>query len=218
MLLNDLWGLFEEEIFPFRSTDELFNKYSDNDLRFDLPKGQRIRRKNLLNYLNSFSKRPAVLLIGEPAGPWGCRFSGIPFTSERMLISGVLSFEGYQSSTHDPPYSEISATIFCEVLLPTLYPKVFVWNAVPFHPHKRGEMLSIRHPTREEIYTHSKVLSKVLFLMKPKLIVAVGRKAELALKVLGKSSIYVRHPSQSGAREFTKGIERIFKEVLTVSV
>lgn len=157
------------------------------------------------------------LLIGEAAGPWGCRFSGIPFTSERMLISGVLPFEGCQSSTHDPPYSEISATIFWEVLLPC-YPKFFVWNAVPFHPHKRSEMLSIRHPTREEIYTHSKVISKMLSLMKPKLIVAVGRKAELALKVLGKSSIYVRHPSQSGAREFTKGIEKIFKKVLTVNV
>jgi hypothetical protein len=210
MLPNDLWGLIEKEIFPFRSTDELFNQYSDNDLRFDLPKGDRIRRKNLLNHLRSFSKRPTVFLIGEAAGPWGCRFSGIPFTSERMLLSGVLPFEGYQSSTHDPPYSEISATIFWKVLLP-YHPQFFVWNAVPFHPHKRGEILSIRHPTRAEIYTHSKVLSKMLSLMKPKHIVAVGRKAELALKVLGKSSISVRHPSQSGAREFTKGIKRIFK-------
>lgn len=217
MLLNDLWSLFEEELFPFRSTDELFNQYRDNDLRFDLPKGNRIRRKNLLNYLKSFSKRPAVFLIGEAAGPWGCRFSGIPFTSERMLVSGVFPFEGYQSSTHDPPYSEISATIFWKVLLP-YHPKFFVWNAVPFHPRKRGEMLSIRHPTREEIYVHSKVLSKMLSLMKPKLIIAVGRKAELALKILGKSSIYVRHPSQSGVREFTKGIKIIFKEVSTVSV
>lgn len=210
MLLNNLWGLFEEEVFPFHSTDELFNQYSNNDLRFDLPRGNEIRRENLLNYLRSFLRRPTVLIIGEAAGPWGCRFSGIPFTSERLLLSGVLPFEGRQSSNHDPPYSEISATIFWEALLP-YHQRFFVWNAISFHPHKSGEMLSIRRPTNDEIHTHSKTLSKMLFLIKPKHIVAIGRKAEVALNFLGGSPIYVRHPSQSGAREFRKGIVRIFK-------
>ena len=154
---DDLWALFEEQIFSFRSTDELFNQYSDNDPRFDLPNGDSVRRKNLLKYLETFKKRPTVLLIGEAAGPWGCRFSGIPFTSERLLVKGIFPFEGHQSSIHDPPYSELSATIFWSTLLP-YYPNFFVWNAVPFHPHKQGEMLSIRHPSRDELYTHSHVI------------------------------------------------------------
>jgi len=207
---NDLWALFEEQIFPFRSTEELFNQYNDNDPRFDLPNGDSIRRKNLLKYLESFRKKPRALLIGEAAGPWGCRFSGIPFTSERLLVKGILPFEGHKSSIHDPPYSELSASIFWKTLL-SYYPNFFVWNAVPFHPHKQGEMLSIRHPSRDELYTYSNVISKLVSLIKPKQIVAIGRKAEFALTFLGKSFVYVRHPSQSGAWEFRRGVENILR-------
>jgi hypothetical protein len=213
MLLNELWDLFEKEVFPFESTDELFNQYRNNDLKFDLPGGDEIRRNNLQNYLRCFSKKPLVLLVGEAAGPWGCRFSGIPFTSERLLVRGGLPFKGHQSSIHDPPYSEISATIFWKVLVP-YHPKFLVWNAIPFHPHKRGEMLSIRHPSRDEIYEHSRTLSKILSLIKPKHVIAVGRKAESALNFLHYPPLYVRHPSQSGARAFRIGIERILKGLL----
>jgi len=212
MLLYELWNLLRKEVFPFPSNEELFNQYGDNDFRFDLPRGKEIRRRNLRSYLRSFTRIPMVLLVGEAAGPWGCRFSGIPFTSERLLVSDALPFKGHQSSTHDPPYSEISGTIFWKTLLP-YHQKFFVWNAVPFHPHKHGQMLSIRHPTKTELCIHSKVLSKMVSLIKPRHILSIGRKAELALLFIGCSAIYVRHPSQSGAGEFRRGIERVFEEL-----
>jgi len=211
-VLKDLWYIFENEVFPIPSTDVLYNQYKDNDPRFDLPRGNEIRKENLQNYLRCFKKVPMVILVGEAAGPWGCRFSGISFTGERLLVNNILPFKGQQSSTHDPPYSEISGTIFWKTLLP-YYPKFFVWNTVPFHPHKRGQMLSIRRPTKDEIYVHSKILSKILSLFKPEYILAVGRTAERALNLIGSSPIYVRHPSQSGAGEFRKGIENIFKSI-----
>jgi hypothetical protein len=49
-------------------------------------------------------------------------------------------------------------------------------------------------------------------LIKPKLIVAVGKKAELSLKQEGFSCIYVRHPSHGGAREFRTDIKKIFRD------
>ena len=181
-------------------------------MKFDLPRGNGIRKGNLKNYLSCFTEIPIVLLVGETAGPWGCRFSVIPFTGERLLVNNILPFKGQQSSTHDPPYSEISGTIFWKTLL-TYYPKFFVWNTVPFHPHKRGQMFSIRHPTKDEIYIQSKILSKIISFISPVYIIALGKTAEHALNLTGSEPIYVRHPSQSGVGEFRKGIEKIFKSI-----
>jgi len=82
------------------------------------------------------------------------------------------------------------------------HPKFFVWNCVPFHPHKRWEILSIRSPTMREVSFYSDILSELKTVVKPIHIFAVGRKAELGLKQIGVRPIYVRHPSYGGAREF----------------
>ena len=36
------------------------------------------------------SIQPGYLLIGEASGYQGCRISGIPFTSERLIMEGVV--------------------------------------------------------------------------------------------------------------------------------
>ena len=46
-VLKDLWYIFENEVFPIPSTDVLYNQYKDNDPRFDLPRGNEIRKENL---------------------------------------------------------------------------------------------------------------------------------------------------------------------------
>ena len=118
MIFKDLWNLFEMKIFPLQSTVELFNQYNDKDLNVDLPNADKIIRKNLLNYIKSFSEQPSIVIVGEAPGPWGCRFSGVPFTIEKQLCSGCLRFAGHQSSFNDSPYSENAATIFWRVMLP----------------------------------------------------------------------------------------------------
>jgi uracil-DNA glycosylase len=212
MILTNLWNLFENKVFPVHSTDTLFNQYNDTDLNVDLPNADKIRRKNLRSYLMSFPKRPSIVVIGEAPGPRGCRFSGVPFTSEAQLCKGILPFKGLQSSINDTPYSENTATIFWKVMLHH-FPKFFMWNCVSYHPHKPGEILSIRNPTKNEIVIYSKLLSEILLLIKPKHLVAVGRSAEFALNEIGFPYIYVRHPSCGGAKDFRTSIERIFSEV-----
>lgn len=62
----------------------VFNPYSDND-----PFGA-VRRKNLQIYLENMKiLKPKVLLVGEAPGYNGCRYSGIPFTSERIMMQGI---------------------------------------------------------------------------------------------------------------------------------
>jgi hypothetical protein len=213
MVLKGIWDIYEKEVFKVPSTDVLFNQYRDKVEGLDMPGAVRIRRQNLRNYLESFPGRPGLLVVGEAAGPWGCRFSGIPFTGERQLAGGALPFAGRKSSTHEPPYLERSGTVLWNSLL-RYHPDFVLWNTVPFHPHRRGEPLSIRTPTRAEVEACSVFLKEAIGLLRPERTIAVGRKAEGALRLIGESPIYVRHPSQAGARAFREGVERVFKEYL----
>ncbi|MGE5237814.1 MAG: uracil-DNA glycosylase [Chloroflexota bacterium] len=171
--------------------------------------GNSIRKDNLRRYLERFRKRPVAVLVGEAAGPWGARFSGIPFTSERQLSEGVLPFKGSASSTHVPPYMEKSGSVVWGELLHH-FPDFFLWNAVPLHPHLPGMPLTIRRPSAREIRTFSPLLQKVLAILAPRRVVAVGRVAETSLRYIGVPGTYVRHPSQAGAKAFREGIRSLF--------
>ena len=215
MVLAKLWDFFKKRIFTIESTPGFFNQYKNRDLSVDVACAARIRRKNLFGYFHSFQTIPPVLLLGEAPGPWGCRFSGIPFTGERQLLAHSLPFSGKQSSRCDPligvrrkaPYISNSARLFWSTML-RYYPLFLVWNTVPFHPYKTGNILSVRTPTTGEILKYSDTLVQMVSILRPKKIVAVGRKAQFSLRNLGIRCDYVRHPSQGGAVKFRKGIER----------
>ena len=66
-----------------------FNQYRDADAALDRPGAAQVRLGSLAAYLRA---RPhsSLLLVGEAAGYAGCRFSGIPSTSERCLPPGSV--------------------------------------------------------------------------------------------------------------------------------
>ncbi len=211
LLWETLWTLFEERLFPVPSGPEMFNQYRDTDAEYDLPDAVRIRRENLKKYLMCYKKRPQALLVGEAAGPWGCRFSGVPFTGESQLMQDVLPFNGERSSRHDTPYKERSGAVVWGALLPE-FPRFFLWNAVPLHPHEKGRPLTIRTPGVREIKAFCPLLKEVWKTLGPQRAIAVGRKAQFALELIGVPCAYVRHPAQAGAREFRTGVEKIFDQ------
>jgi uracil-DNA glycosylase len=218
MAFDYLWRFFENRVFNIPSSDRLFNQYRDRNAGVDLSNAAEIRRKNLFRYFGSFKKRPSVVLIGEAPGPWGCRFSGIPFTGERQLLMRALPFVGRQSSKDKPllelrkrpPYVSNSARLFWGTML-AYHPNFFVWNCVPFHPYAGGNILSVRTPTSGEVLSYADILSEILSLLKPERTIAVGRKAQFSLEHLGIPCDYVRHPSQGGAIKFKNGIKQVFK-------
>ncbi|MBT3239788.1 MAG: uracil-DNA glycosylase [Chloroflexi bacterium] len=209
MRLQKLWDLFEQEIFPFDSSDLLWNPYSGENSELDISEAAKIRRQNLKNYLESYTKMPEALLVGEAPGPWGCRFSGIAFTSERQLVNGELPFHGKTTSTFDPPVLERSGTILWGNLL-DYFPRFFVWNCIPYHPTNPNEPLSIRTPKKSEIVEFNPILKGMVDILSPKKVVAIGRKAEQGLSQIGLNPIYVRHPSFGGKPAFIKGMAEIF--------
>lgn len=212
MVLDDVWCLFKERFFPVPSVGHgatpLFNQYNDTNPSVDMPNADEIRRGNLLSYLRSFPGRPSIVLVGEAPGWRGCRFSGIPFTSEAQLSQGVLPFTGRRSSVGARPYSENTATIFWKYTLP-YHPQFFAWNCIPFHPHQDSNPLSNRALSRTEGSIYLELLEELLSLVRPEIIVAVGRSAEHALRQLSVQHTCIRHPSRGGAHEFGVGISRV---------
>lgn len=209
MLLDNMWDYFLKAVFPLPGSDEVekptFNFYRQELPGIDRPGAAETRRSNLEAYVSSFFERPEMLLVGEAPGWRGCRFSGVPFTSEAQLCAGELPFQGMKSSLGSKAYREASATIFWDTMRP-LYPGFFVWNALPLHLHQPGKPLSNRRPTRRELQAGAHILRQVVGLLKPRFVIAVGKSAGVALDLAGKEHLNVRHPSHGGARDFHKGI------------
>jgi hypothetical protein len=207
-MLTDVWTLFDTHIFSTPSSDEAFNPYRNRRDDLDVPDAHTIRRENLRAYLNAYDAAPPLFLLLEAPGPWGCRFSGVPITSEAQLTDPDFPIDGQQTSLEDEPHTEYSASIFWRVLQPH-FPHFFVWNSLPLHPHDPGEPLTIRTPRRTEVREWQPLLTGLLDALDPDRIVGVGRKAERALTEVDADPTYVRHPSQGGAKKFEAGIHEI---------
>lgn len=158
-----------------------------------------------------FDCRAEYLLIGEAPGYQGCRFSGIPFTSERLIHEGKIPrVPATRFTTRPKPWSEPSATIVWGALHELgIAQTTVLWNAFAWHPHNTGRPLSNRTPTREEFCVASGTLCKVLQQFVYARVVAVGENASRILQVLGQPHAKVRHPANGGAPKFREGLREI---------
>lgn len=180
-----------------------------------------IIENNLKIYLTEMEKiRPNILCVGEAAGYNGCRLTGIPFTSEYLMmknnnyIFGVS--KGYKTIHNNVKLQkEISATIVWEVLgANQLYP--LLWNAFPFHPFKNGNNKSNRMPNFSELEIGKSFIEELLNEFECiSYIVAIGKKAEKSLINMNLSINInaVRHPSNGGKNDFASGMQNIIKQV-----
>ncbi len=210
MWVRDLWELLERNLFTIPSGNGLFNQYRDTIPALDLPEGATLRRHNLRHYLESFEGPPIFLLVGEAAGYRGGRFSGVPFTSERQLLTpGFLPFTGQPTSIAGP-YSEISATVVWGELRRT-QARALHWNCVPLHAHKPGVPLSNRTPIPREVRRFCALLAAICDIVKTRQVVALGRQAQAALAFLGVPHAYVRHPASGGAAAFRRGFRALLE-------
>jgi uracil DNA glycosylase superfamily protein len=170
-----------------------FNQYAGAD--------GAVRLANLRQYLAERASADVVAL-GEAAGYQGMRWSGIAFTSERDLARWGPPYR----ATSDRPngWSEPSGTIVHRVLDELAAERrVILWNTVPHHPHHPGRPLSNRRPSVAEVAAGAVFAERLLEIVQPRLVLAVGRIAEA---VLGDRGVYVRHPANGGAAAFAAGI------------
>lgn len=211
-MLSELNQIIAKNLHREPSTNELFNPYSGNNPDLDVNNAHLIRRKNLQRYLCDRDVDPQVLLLAEAPGPWGCRFSGVPITSEQQLLDPDFPVFGDQSSLNESPHKEYSASIYWRILEP-YHQHILTWNTVPMHPHYVQKPLTIRTPRVSEIKRFLPLTRQLVDCMKPRAVIAVGRKAEKALGLIDTPATYVRHPSQGGASLFEEGVLRVLKNL-----
>lgn len=216
---RQLTTLFHDALYDVPAGDRLFNPYLDTDAN-DGPGAPATRRANLEAALDAVAEaapggRPEVLVVAEAPGPWGCHFSGVPFTNERQLLDPEFPVHGAPTSARfaatGEPMRETSGGIYWGAMLPH-WGRFWTWNAVPFHPYRAGEPLTIRTPGVREVRRWHDLLAGVVEAIEPAACVAVGRKAEGALRAIGTDPLYVRHPSQGGATRFRDGIAAFWAE------
>lgn len=187
----------------------VINPWRDVDPETDLSRSApKERLKRLAAHLTC---KPRYILIGEAAGYQGCKVSGIPFTSERLIIAGSIPRIVCSSrlTSRLRPWSEPSATTVWGTLHALgIADETVLWNAYPWHPHKKDNPHSNRTPTPAERAAGVPVLHAYLNLFQKAKIFAVGRNAEAALAEIGIHATPVRHPSMGGATQFRQTLSR----------
>ncbi len=202
----------------------VFNPWWQIDEENDFgPHSPAIRRKHLAVYFRERLGKARLAIVGEALGYRGGHFSGIPMTSERVLLgkqpvilAGIKPRRTSKPSICADGFSEPTATIVWGALLKTgVLPDQFVlWNAFPWHSFdpRRGP-LSNRTPNKSEQLSGRPVLKDFLELFPCEQIVALGKIAAAQLEQLGFNAHCVRHPASGGAKLFRQQIAEIVNEV-----
>jgi hypothetical protein len=209
----------------------VFNPWWQVDEQNDIGRNApAIRRNQLRAYLQKRVGKANVAVIGEAVGYRGGHFSGIPMTSERLLLGRNKQFrlkpKDFFSDinprrTSKPAkcadgFSEPTATIVWGALLRLgLKPEQFVlWNAFPWHSFdSRRGMLSNRTPKKSERASGLTVLKAFLELFPCDQVVSLGKIAAAQLEQLGVNAHCVRHPASGGAKLFRQQIAKIVNKL-----
>jgi len=174
-----------------------------------------IRRENLRLYLREMVPRaPRALLVMEAPGYRGCRLTGIPVCSRKIMLGGLRSLgmfgamAGYRDVADvgfERLQGEQSASILWRALA-ELEQLPLLWNAVPFHPHRLGKPLSNRRPRQAEIALGWRYLQLLLRDWQFELVLAVGNVAHGSLQAGGIDCVKLRHPAHGGKSAFRRGL------------
>ncbi len=186
-------------------------QYQADDSGFN---GPEMRRERLREYLSGGA---SFALIGEGLSYQGGRITGLPFSSERLVLAGEISRvpkERQRLSTRTKPWSEPSATIVWKALRDLkLNHTTVMWNSAFFHPHIPGVVESNRTPSRSERQMCAGVLRDFIALFPEARVAAVGQTASKALSEIGMTGFRtLRHPAYGGGPEFRKQLEALAAE------
>jgi len=198
----------------------VFNPWGESDPQHDRDdRGPAIRSRQLQCYLKERIGSADTLLCAEAIGYQGGHFSGIPMTSERLLL-GALQ---HKKLTPDMVFrqlvpertsrTELRSNGFTEPTATVVWGffaehgidprRVVLWNAFPWHPyHPSRGLLTNRTPRDEELAAGHQVLLDLIGIGRFKRIVAIGEKSAAQLEQLEIPAVKVRHPANGGAGKF----------------
>jgi uracil-DNA glycosylase len=191
----------------------VFNPYAGDD------QTAAARRDNLALYLRRMAeRRPRLLLVGEAPGYRGCRVTGVPFTSEAILLAEPSPFglfgrsAGFRAGDEaGRPWREATATILWQTLA-GLDALPLLWNAFPYHPHRPDAPDSNRPPTSRELALGREAVVELIDVYEIETVIAAGNKAAEALARWGIAARRVRHPGHGGKEAFGRELAAAISE------
>lgn len=198
---------FIERLAQSETSPDAYNQYAYGPLT------NAIRRANLSHYLSVMYQRgPHTLLVMEAPGYRGCRLTGVPVTSRKILLEGVPGMSLFGDGFQDVPepgfehiQGEQSATIVWGTLR-DLGIVPLIWNTFPFHPHRLNEPLTNRRPRKPEIALGMPFLRDMIDGFGLSQVIAVGNVAYDTLHEMNIPCDKVRHPAQGGKNDFVTGL------------
>jgi hypothetical protein len=207
----DQAGMFVEQVAELHF-DNVFNPYSQTCPHHDADNAAWIRCRNLKVVLDA-AIRSGVhsFWIARDLGYRGGRRTGLALTDEIHLGShaALLGTRPLTRATKGPVMAERTAAIVWQMLRAIDHP-IFLWNVFPLHPHSPGEPMSNRCHTRGERVASRPLLVWLLQVLRPQMVVAIGRDAQEALTDIGVTATAVRHPSYGGRAEFISSLAEIY--------
>ena len=209
-------------------SENTFNPWRDTSADYEVDGAVSIRQKQLADYLARRIGRAKILLIAEACGYQGGHFSGIAMTCERMILNQhpkvdsqmIQGYQGQRTSRADSPlivkptqkekgFNEPTDSVVWSACLEAgLTPDEFIlWNIFPFHPYKKGNLLSNRTPTDEELAIGLTFTKELIAMAGALHLFAIGRKSELTLAEAGLPATGLRHPANGGANIFREQLK-----------
>jgi len=214
MITDDHIDAIIKSLATAETADDAYNEYApttDNNA---------IRRANLKLYLQTMRDRmPDTLMVMEAPGYRGCRLTGVPVTSRKIMLEGVpeldmfgtdKGFQNVDDEGFERVFGEQSATIVWTTLA-DLEVVPFIWNTFPFHPHKKGNPLTNRKPRKPETRFGGDILQQVIDLWDFQQIIAIGNVAYDTMTEFEIDCVKVRHPAQGGKNDFVAGLTELLQ-------
>jgi uracil-DNA glycosylase len=193
--------------------DNAFNPYSQRCSVHDVDDAPYWRFKMLADTIEiAASAEVDAIWVGRDLGYRGGRRTGLAFTDD-VHLSSHQSLWGIDVTrpTKGALVAERSATVVWK-LLEELGRPILLWNAFPLHPHVAGNPFTNRLHTADEHQAGTQLLRKLVGIVRPKRLVAIGNDAEKAIRTLSTDIeiVKVRHPSFGGQTQFGKEIRSLY--------
>ncbi|MFC2074254.1 uracil-DNA glycosylase [Campylobacterota bacterium] len=199
--------------FTRRLQDEDFETGVTN---FYSAKRTNLQRANLERYLKfMYEQKSITLLVGEAPGYNGCRLTGVPFSSEDIIRSGVCEgrvfgeHNGYKASAKRAKKEQSASAMWS--VLETFDTLPLLWNAFPFHPYKEGNINSNRKPNVKELEIGRYYLHELIEIFGIQDVLAVGNVADDVLTRMNIEHTKIRHPSYGGKNLFKEQLFSYYK-------
>lgn len=194
------------------SMENVFNPYADCCDLHDRDDAPLRRQRNFVLTLDAaLDLKIRTMWIARDLGYRGGRRTGLALTDEVHLDSLSLLYDGItvKKATKGPVVGERTAKFIWQMLLRLAQP-VFLWNVFPFHPHRSDEPMSNRRHSAKERDICRQFLHRIVNLLQPDHVIAIGRDAHMAVEGLGIDCAQVRHPSYGGQSLFMDQIETAY--------